>query len=615
MANPFDLVEDQRRRRANAGQAQTNGSPTMRQAQQFSQPAGGFFAPEAPTTQSSGAAALASRVVQNRRASAPSQQPAGMAGAAPPPPAPTYQTYFGAQAVPVAQPQAQPVQAPPAPTFATAADAPAIQRPAAQAPAAVPAGATAAPGGWFYPTPTETTGQTQPVGAPLQGAPNQWGNQANLDPTYLRQQVLDTFARRGGPAPTEEEISYWVNKALTPDIYSDNQVRVGWNPYWADRLITGSDSSDPRLAGSEGLIADPYAYGLNPIITNGQTPSWYDAARAAAITQGKTTTPMPGTAIPVPEVPVPTPTPAPLAAPPPSPGGNPLPFGPGTSADAMLPPGNAGLVAAESGVSGLGSAPWMDPNRLDPAGLMPQTGGLQPLPERVTNAPYTTTDAATEPGAPGPGWVRVGDGWVPPDHPLAASAGAGGGTAPTGNPGDSDLERARRILDEYLKMVDPNTAAMKEQQKETALAAEAAARERALQQAAATGTSNSGTLGVTQQDIADALSGTLTGAYRDIDQWGEQQSRQNRLTGAQALQNLGSAQSSSGLNWEQLRQQNAQFYASLEQQAAQSAAAMGLNWAQMAQQDRQFLLDLQLRKAMAEQNANQWFFNNLLGGV
>ncbi len=494
MLNPFalpDPVGAQRR------QARTNQTAGMRQAQQFSQPAGGNFADAPPgiappQPDADPAMSMSRRLVQRQR------QPSSMAPAVAQ--TPVYQSYFGAQPVPVAQPAAAPAPAPMAASDATEPNWGEPTRAGIRTtePTAAPV---------FYAPPTEPMGQTQPVGTPVQGTPNRWGNQANLDPAYIRTQVMNAFARRGGAAPTEQEIQYWVDKALTPDIYSDNMVRVGWNPYWEDRLITGSDSSDPRLAGNEGLISDPYAYGLNPIVTTGAVPAWYNAAQAATLGTGTTTTPLP-TETPTPTTPIPTPTP--ISTPP------------------------------------------------------------------APTAPVATT---------------------------------------TGNPGEDDLARARRILEEYLAMADPNTAILKEQQKEAALAAEAAARERALQAAAASGTSDSGTFGVTQQDIADALSRTLTEGYRDIDQWGEEQGRQNRLTGAQALQNLGTAESALGISWEQLRQQNAQFYAGLEQQAAQSAASMGLNWAQLAQQDRQFLMDLALRQAMAEQNANQWFFNTLLGGA
>lgn len=90
---------------------------------------------------------------------------------------------------------------------------------------------------------------------------NSFGNAANLDRDFLATEIRKAFSSSGRPM-SEDDLSYWLQKVSTPDIYSDEQVRVGWNPYWADRIRTGSDSSDPRLAGSEGLISNPGQYGL-----------------------------------------------------------------------------------------------------------------------------------------------------------------------------------------------------------------------------------------------------------------------------------------------------------------------------------------------------------------
>lgn len=104
---------------------------------------------------------------------------------------------------------------------------------------------------------------------PEQPGMNRYGNRANLDPVYIEQQVRAAFAKKGVANPSASDVQYWINKATTPDIYSDNVVRVGWNPYWEDRLITGSASSDPRLAGNEGVIGNPSQYGLQFNITSG----------------------------------------------------------------------------------------------------------------------------------------------------------------------------------------------------------------------------------------------------------------------------------------------------------------------------------------------------------
>lgn len=91
-----------------------------------------------------------------------------------------------------------------------------------------------------------------------------YGTQANMDPNYIRQQIQQTYgASHGGQRLDQSGEDYWVNKATTPDIYSDGKTRVGWNPYWASRLSTGSDSADPNLAGNEGVISNPQAFGLN----------------------------------------------------------------------------------------------------------------------------------------------------------------------------------------------------------------------------------------------------------------------------------------------------------------------------------------------------------------
>ena len=97
-------------------------------------------------------------------------------------------------------------------------------------------------------TPASTTGGT-----------NKYGNSANLDRAYIEQQVQAAFAK-AGKTPTGAEVNYWVDKISAPDLYSDNQWRVGWNPYWESRIVTGQ--GNPGMAGSEGLIANPGQYGL-----------------------------------------------------------------------------------------------------------------------------------------------------------------------------------------------------------------------------------------------------------------------------------------------------------------------------------------------------------------
>ena len=89
-----------------------------------------------------------------------------------------------------------------------------------------------------------------------------YGTKANLDRGYLEQQIRSAFAEKGVQNPSQADIDYWVQKATTPDVYSDNKTRVGWNDYLKQRLITGLSSADPRLAGDEGVISNPGQYGL-----------------------------------------------------------------------------------------------------------------------------------------------------------------------------------------------------------------------------------------------------------------------------------------------------------------------------------------------------------------
>lgn len=98
-------------------------------------------------------------------------------------------------------------------------------------------------------------------GSSVSPGTNAFGNTANLDPVYLETQIRNAYAKAGKGVPSAEDITYWTAKASTPDIYSDQQVRVGWNAYWEDRILTGSGSSDPRLAGNEGVISSPEQYG------------------------------------------------------------------------------------------------------------------------------------------------------------------------------------------------------------------------------------------------------------------------------------------------------------------------------------------------------------------
>ena len=131
------------------------------------------------------------------------------------------------------------------------------------------------------PAPTPTAPKYPPVeggggpGGADAATRNRYGNAANLDAAYLEAQIRAAF-QSAGKTPTAQDLAYWIQKTSQPDLYSDNQWRVGWNPYWASRIQSGSGSSDPRLAGSEGLIGNPGQYGLYagaPSAPAGQWPS------------------------------------------------------------------------------------------------------------------------------------------------------------------------------------------------------------------------------------------------------------------------------------------------------------------------------------------------------
>lgn len=95
------------------------------------------------------------------------------------------------------------------------------------------------------------------------GGGNNYGTRANLDRGYLEQQIREAFAAKGVQDPSQSDIDYWIQKATTPDTYSDGKMRVGWNGYLRQRLISGSSSADPGLAGDEGVIANPSQWGLH----------------------------------------------------------------------------------------------------------------------------------------------------------------------------------------------------------------------------------------------------------------------------------------------------------------------------------------------------------------
>lgn len=111
----------------------------------------------------------------------------------------------------------------------------------------------------FMGLPSGSTGSSStslPVSADATKAPSSViPSTQYTDPTFVEGKIAEGFQQAYGRTPTTEEMSYWKGKMLTPDTFSDNKVRVGWNPYWQARLTTpGSASADVGLAGDETVI-------------------------------------------------------------------------------------------------------------------------------------------------------------------------------------------------------------------------------------------------------------------------------------------------------------------------------------------------------------------------
>lgn len=88
-----------------------------------------------------------------------------------------------------------------------------------------------------------------------------------IDRSQLEQQIRNEFTSRNLPV-NEGDVRYFADKASTPDIYSDGNVRVGWNPYLAARMINKSAAEDPSLAGTAGIVGKQTAGGggsVNPL--------------------------------------------------------------------------------------------------------------------------------------------------------------------------------------------------------------------------------------------------------------------------------------------------------------------------------------------------------------
>jgi len=72
--------------------------------------------------------------------------------------------------------------------------------------------------------------------------------------------VNESFQRQFGRAPTATELDQVLGYASKPDLYSDQQWRIGPNDYLVQRVGHQSASADPRLAGTAGIIAAPAGY-------------------------------------------------------------------------------------------------------------------------------------------------------------------------------------------------------------------------------------------------------------------------------------------------------------------------------------------------------------------
>jgi len=98
---------------------------------------------------------------------------------------------------------------------------------------------------------------TKAAGTPAEpNAPKSGGSGNPMDKAWVGEQVKAAFQKGYGRAPNQSEVDYWVDKALTPDEYSDGYTRQGWNPYWEDRILKRGGDSDPSLAGDAGIMRD-----------------------------------------------------------------------------------------------------------------------------------------------------------------------------------------------------------------------------------------------------------------------------------------------------------------------------------------------------------------------
>lgn len=107
----------------------------------------------------------------------------------------------------------------------------------------LPAGAVSMPSSSPFPT-SASSGASSTAKA----------NTQYTDPTFVQGKVNEGFQQLYGRDATADEMAQWKGYMLTPDTFSDNKVRVGWNPYWQDRLLHPGASSSGVAAGDETVI-------------------------------------------------------------------------------------------------------------------------------------------------------------------------------------------------------------------------------------------------------------------------------------------------------------------------------------------------------------------------
>lgn len=125
-------------------------------------------------------------------------------------------------------------------------------------------------------------GGTSTVPTAPTGSTNTYTN-----PTFVQNKINEGFQQLYGRNATADEMAYWQGKMLTPDTFSDGKVRVGWNPYWQDRLLHPGADSSGVAAGDETVV------GMGTPTTNATPNSSYLTALYNALGMGSGTSGIP----------------------------------------------------------------------------------------------------------------------------------------------------------------------------------------------------------------------------------------------------------------------------------------------------------------------------------